>query len=594
MIVFGSSPGGKARPESLAPAGKAARPAAPPRIHQVDCWRSYRSLIVAGPVPVGAGSSSSVPQRSIPRCPSRSSALDKAGRTPEMDKRSIPHAWPRGHLQPVDAHRVEHGRAGRPRSSIVLAPRGHINSPRPEHPSPRWCMAHSRAPADVDRVDCTSGGIIIRFPPENGFPAATRNPPTSVVTPSRTTPMKPRIHRRNFLQATGVVAAGFALGGAGARPLWAAEPPSGGAPHAEKLGWRLGCQAYSFNRYTFFEALDKNASLGLGVIEAYPGQTLSKEKPDVKIDEAMSPEVRAEVKKRLADAGVKMVSYGVCGLSKDEAASRKTFDFAKDMGIETIVSEPDARCLRRPRQALRRVPDQRGAAQPPASRRSYWNSNTVLEVCKGRSKRIGSCADTGHWMRSGINPLEAIKKLEGRIISLPLQGPEPVWPRGARRALGDGQGERPRPADRDSIGRSSRASSRSSTSTTGRRPCRRSPMASATSTASPPNCWRRSKARCGRRLRRRQKHPLSLWERVRVRGLPLPVDPTTLTPALSQREREQATPISQTTALSCRSLTVAARLGNHPAFMVGFLLRREGASPYWTLWKQDKVKCSRS
>ncbi len=47
----------------------------------------------------------------------------------------------------------------------------------------------------------------------------------------------------------------------------------------------------------------------------------------------------------------------------------------------------------------------------------YWNPDTVLEHCKGRSKRIGACADTGHWMRSGINPLDAVKKLEGRIIS---------------------------------------------------------------------------------------------------------------------------------------------------------------------------------
>jgi sugar phosphate isomerase/epimerase len=48
----------------------------------------------------------------------------------------------------------------------------------------------------------------------------------------------------------------------------------------------------------------------------------------------------------------------------------------------------------------------------------YWSPDTVLSTCQGRSKRIGACADTGHWMRSGINPVEALKKLEGRIINL--------------------------------------------------------------------------------------------------------------------------------------------------------------------------------
>ena len=47
----------------------------------------------------------------------------------------------------------------------------------------------------------------------------------------------------------------------------------------------------------------------------------------------------------------------------------------------------------------------------------YWNPDTVLKVCKGRSKRIGACADTGHWLRLGLNPLECLKKLEGRIIN---------------------------------------------------------------------------------------------------------------------------------------------------------------------------------
>jgi sugar phosphate isomerase/epimerase len=47
----------------------------------------------------------------------------------------------------------------------------------------------------------------------------------------------------------------------------------------------------------------------------------------------------------------------------------------------------------------------------------YWNPDTILKVCQGRGKRIGACADTGHWARSGLKPLECLKKLEGRLIS---------------------------------------------------------------------------------------------------------------------------------------------------------------------------------
>jgi len=42
-------------------------------------------------------------------------------------------------------------------------------------------------------------------------------------------------------------------------------------------------------------------------------------------------------------------------------------------------------------------------------------------VVKDRDKRIGACADTGHWATSGIKPLDGIKLLRGRIISLHLK-----------------------------------------------------------------------------------------------------------------------------------------------------------------------------
>ncbi len=34
---------------------------------------------------------------------------------------------------------------------------------------------------------------------------------------------------------------------------------------------------------------------------------------------------------------------------------------------------------------------------------------------------MGVCADTGHWMRSEIQPVEALKVLEGRIVSCHLK-----------------------------------------------------------------------------------------------------------------------------------------------------------------------------
>ncbi len=185
--------------------------------------------------------------------------------------------------------------------------------------------------------------------------------------------------------------------------------------------WRLGTQAWTFNRFTLYEAIDKTASLGLDWLEAYPhGQKLSKEKPNIVFGHNMPAEIKEEVKQKLSEAGLKLVNYGVVGLPDDEAECRKVFEFAKEMGIETLVSEPPAEAF----EMLDRLCQEyelNVAIHNHPKPSHYWNPDMVLEMCKGRSKRIGACADTGHWARSGINPVEALKKLEGRIISLHLK-----------------------------------------------------------------------------------------------------------------------------------------------------------------------------
>jgi len=181
--------------------------------------------------------------------------------------------------------------------------------------------------------------------------------------------------------------------------------------------WRLGMQAYSFKEFTFYEAIDKTKALGMRYIEGYPGQSLSKEKPDIKADHNMSPEIRKEVLAKLRESGVKLVNYGVVGLSNNEAECRKVFDFAKDMGIETIVSEPPEDAFDLIDKLCKEYQINVAIHNHPKPSH-YWDPDTVLKVCQGRSLRIGACADTGHWMRSGVNPLEALRKLKGRIVSL--------------------------------------------------------------------------------------------------------------------------------------------------------------------------------
>jgi sugar phosphate isomerase/epimerase len=198
-----------------------------------------------------------------------------------------------------------------------------------------------------------------------------------------------------------------------AAPFWG----SSGRPvsAAEKPGWKLAVQAWTFNSITLFDTIDRTKAAGAKYLEAFPGQRVSSEE-NVPFNQDAPMGVLAKVKVKLDKAGVKLVNYGVEILTKDEARARKIFDFAKLMGIETIVTEPEKDAY----ELLDRLSEEYGinlAIHNHPKPSPYWSPDIILDAVKGRSKRIGACADTGHWMRSGIDPLGAVKKLEGRIIS---------------------------------------------------------------------------------------------------------------------------------------------------------------------------------
>ncbi len=104
-------------------------------------------------------------------------------------------------------------------------------------------------------------------------------------------------------------------------------------------GFAIGCQAYTFNRFTVFEAIEKTAETGAKVIEFFPGQKLSSDQPEVKWDHNASDEVVEKVKAQLAKHHLKAVNYGVVGIPKDETQARKIFEFARKLGLYGVTTE---------------------------------------------------------------------------------------------------------------------------------------------------------------------------------------------------------------------------------------------------------------
>src|SRR5688572_21032773 len=110
-----------------------------------------------------------------------------------------------------------------------------------------------------------------------------------------------------------LIVAGFSL----SVQVFAANP----IPDDVKIGgFAVGCQAYTFNRFSLFEAIEKTEAAGGKIIEFYPGQKLSKEEPTVLWNHNASDELIQKVKDKLAKHKIRAVNYGVVGFKTNDEA----------------------------------------------------------------------------------------------------------------------------------------------------------------------------------------------------------------------------------------------------------------------------------
>ncbi len=182
-------------------------------------------------------------------------------------------------------------------------------------------------------------------------------------------------------------------------------------------GFKLGLQMWTFSKFTFTEALKKVDSAGIKNIEAFWGQKLGGGLPG-EFGADMNADTRNKLKDLLKEKGISIIAMGVI-VPKDKAEWIKAFDLAKDFGLSYITCEP-IKTQWDMADSLAGVYGIKLAIHDHPKPNMYWSPDSVLAAILGH-KNIGSCADVGHWARNGINPVDALKKLEGHIIGVHLK-----------------------------------------------------------------------------------------------------------------------------------------------------------------------------
>ncbi|OAM88806.1 DUF1080 domain-containing protein [Termitidicoccus mucosus] len=188
-------------------------------------------------------------------------------------------------------------------------------------------------------------------------------------------------------------------------------------PAAESHRLKLGMQAWTFKApLTFAEAVERTSALGIRYIQAYRGQKIGggiegELLPDM--DAATREKVLALLKKH----NVTLASFGVYTPKTDEEC-RQLFAFAKAMGLRDLAIEPGMAKWPEILPVIEKLARETGVK---AGIHNHPNPNRPSEYMaslKPYGSEIGLFADTGHWARSGWEPVAGLREVRERLVGV--------------------------------------------------------------------------------------------------------------------------------------------------------------------------------
>jgi sugar phosphate isomerase/epimerase len=182
--------------------------------------------------------------------------------------------------------------------------------------------------------------------------------------------------------------------------------------------WKFGIALWTFHTFNFPESLDKVDSAGLKYIEPNTFHSAGPALKDSLIGR-LSPAGIDKLKSMITGKGLICESIYIAGDSTI-TSWKKQFDIAKRLGVQFVTTEPPIKLWKSIDSLAGSYGIKVAIHEHWKGVSHYWDPDTTLMALKGRPN-FYVCADLGHWPKSGINPLDAVKKLSGHIIGIHLK-----------------------------------------------------------------------------------------------------------------------------------------------------------------------------
>jgi len=217
--------------------------------------------------------------------------------------------------------------------------------------------------------------------------------------------------RRELLAAGGVMAGTLGLGRLSRTAVAGATQDDGAYSP-----FKMGLQSYSVRglatdgKPDLAKALAASKELGIHYWESYPAH--------VPMDGDQG--ALNHRKEDLANGGVTVIGYGVVHFGKDDQANLRIFEFAKALGVQYLSADPEPGSFDGLDKLVEKFDIAVGIHNHGPGHR-YDTIEKITAAIKDHHPKIGCCVDTGHFLRSKVDPVDAVEAFKSRVYGVHLK-----------------------------------------------------------------------------------------------------------------------------------------------------------------------------
>jgi sugar phosphate isomerase/epimerase len=193
-------------------------------------------------------------------------------------------------------------------------------------------------------------------------------------------------------------------------------------------GLKFGMASYSLRKLPVEQAVKGAQRVGLPYVSI----------KDFHLPMNSTPEQRKAVAAQFKEAGITPLSVGVVTFTTDEAKARNAFEYARDVGVPTIVAAPAPEALPLCEKLVKEFDIKLAIHNHGPEDTKFPSPYEVMKAIEPLDKRIGYCIDVGHTARAGVDPAEAIEKCKDRLYDVHFKDIARVDRRGTEVECGRG------------------------------------------------------------------------------------------------------------------------------------------------------------